>query len=249
MRIGCTPFLNARPLVWGLSSGHLLIPIAPSRMARALRKGRVDVGLVPVVELFRSKRLRLIPAAAIGSRGAVRSVRLLSRTPPGTARLMYADSNSGTSVLLARLLLKRLFGVQRLAVKRVDTRRFRPVRLRCGEVLLQIGDVALRPPPKDVKVHDLGILWHRMTHLPVVFAVWAAVKGSSPHGVKAILRKSAREGVRNAAAVARAYAPPNGPGLPACVHYLRKNLSFRVGPVEMRSIRLFRRLLRSEGWI
>lgn len=246
MRIGSTPFLNVRPLVWGLEMEHEIVPLPPSRMAKALLERRVDVAVVPVVEMFRDPRLRLLPAAAIGSRGAVRSVRLLSRGGLAATRVLFADSNSSTSVLLARLLLRRRFGVGRLVVRRVDPGRFHPARLRMGQILLQIGDMALRPAPRGLKVHDLGNLWREMTGLPFVFAPWMVRRGEVPRGALGLLKRAAREGMRDVRQVARDYAPV-GCSTASCVRYLRENLSFRIGPAERRSIRLFERLLRKEG--
>jgi len=246
MRIGCTPFLNARPLVWGLEMEHDIIPLPPSRMAKALLSKRVDVALIPVVDLFRDRRLRLLPAAAIGCRGAVRSVRLLSRDALKRTTTLYADSNSGTSVLLALLLLRRVLGVRAPRVRKVDTMRFGPRSLKGGETLLQIGDIALRPAPKGLKVHDLGSLWMEWTGLPFVFAPWMVRRGSAPHGASALLKKAVREAMRVPSLVAKKYAP-RGCSIHSCTCYLRHNLSFRVGSAERKAIRLFGRLLRKEG--
>jgi chorismate dehydratase len=246
MRIGCTPFLNARPLVWGLERDHEVVPLPPRRMARALLSGRVDVALVPVVDLFRDRRLAMLRAPAIGCDGPVLSVRLLSRDAIGASVRLLADSRSGTSVLLAVLLLKRMFGVRDVRVRQVDTRRFDPRRIRQGEALLQIGDVALKNAPRGLRTHDLGTLWRVMTGLPFVFAPWMALRGRVPRGAAALLRRAVRQGMRDPHRVARAFAPKGLPPSEA-VRYLTVNLSFRVGATERRAIRLFGRLLRAEG--
>jgi len=245
MRIGCTPFLNARPLVWGLESEHEIIPLPPRWMAAALLAGKMDVALVPVVEMFRDRRLLMLPAPAIGCDGPVRSVRLLTCGGIGDRVLLRADSRSGTSVLLAQLLLKRLFGVRKVRTVRVDTDRFSPRSLKPGEALLQIGDVALKSAPRECRVHDLGTLWKVMTGLPFVFAPWMVHRQRSPRGAAALLSRAARAGKREAATVAGIHAPRGVP-VPVCVSYLRENLSFRMGIRERRSIRLFERFLRKE---
>jgi len=216
-------------------------------MAAALRAGRVDVALIPVVEAFRDPRLQILQAPAIGCRRAVKSVRLLSRAPLKEVRVLLADSNSATSVLLSRLLIKRVFGVKNLQVKKTDTSRFKPTRLKAGEALLQIGDIALEPAPRGLKVRDLGLLWHRMTGLPFVFSPWMVLRGKVSRGATALLNKTVKEGMKRPSQVVRAYAPLRGRSPRPYVRYLKENLSFRLGPSEWKAIRLFKRLLHEEG--
>ncbi len=246
MRIGCTPFLNARPLVWGLEREHEVFPLPPSQMAKALLAGKLDVALVPVVEMFRDRRLRMLDAPAICCKGAVRSVRLLVRGGIGDRVLLRADSRSGTSVLLAQLLLKRLFGVRRVQTVCVDTDRFSPRSLKPGEALLQIGDVALKAVARGCAVHDLGTLWKVMTGLPFVFAPWMVRRGRNPRGASAMLKKAVRDGMKDPKRVAKTYAPV-GCDVATCTSYLKENLSFHVGSAERKAIRLFEKLLRQEG--
>ena len=55
LKIGVVPYLNARPLVYGLKErkGLELIEAVPSKLARLLAVGRIDCGIIPSIEYFR----------------------------------------------------------------------------------------------------------------------------------------------------------------------------------------------------
>ncbi|MEC7680422.1 MAG: MqnA/MqnD/SBP family protein, partial [Planctomycetota bacterium] len=90
LRIGAVSYLNTKPLIEGLQRrlgdrGQLSLAL-PSQLADDLRAGKLDVALIPSVEYFRgladsANRYQVISNAAIGCRGPVWSVRLLSRVP------------------------------------------------------------------------------------------------------------------------------------------------------------------------
>src|SRR5258708_3074391 len=117
MKIGVVPFLNAQPLVWGMKDHHQLFPVAPSEMGSLLKEGRLDVALAPVAAYFLNPELQIVPVAAIGSKGPVKSVRVLSHVALQELDTLYTDSNSQTSALLAQLILKKWFGVKKLKLK------------------------------------------------------------------------------------------------------------------------------------
>jgi chorismate dehydratase len=91
-------------------------------------------------------------------------------------RRVALGSTSRTSVLLARMWLAEVHGVQ-------------PEYFTCppelstmlleADAAVLIGDAALRAnlhdgPRYGLQVHDLGAMWKEWTGLPFVFAVWAA---------------------------------------------------------------------------
>ncbi|MGH7739665.1 MAG: MqnA/MqnD/SBP family protein, partial [bacterium] len=173
-KIGVVPFLNAQPLIWGLAENHELSRVAPNAMGKALKEGTLDVALAPVVAGFLNPDLKIVPAGAIGSKGAVRSVRLLVNGAPQGVRRLFVDDRSQTSVLLSRLALKRWFGVKDLEVEPVSMETFRPVQTKPWEAVLEFGDPALLAAPTGMTVVDLGEEWARYTGKPFVYAVWMA---------------------------------------------------------------------------
>jgi len=69
----------------------------PSEL-RAPDGGRLaDIGILPSIELER-RNLAMIPGTGIVLRGAVRSILLVTKVPPGKIRTLAADSSSRTSV-------------------------------------------------------------------------------------------------------------------------------------------------------
>jgi chorismate dehydratase len=107
----------------------------------------------------------------------VLSVNLVSQVPLSEldGRRVALGSTSRTSVLLARMWLEQVHGVQ-------------PEYFTCppdlttmlleADAAVLIGDTALRAtydaPRRGLQVHDLGAAWREWSGLPMVFAVWAA---------------------------------------------------------------------------
>jgi chorismate dehydratase len=178
-------YLNTRPLVHGLAAaGVEVVYDLPSRLADRLATRRLDVALIPSIELFRGGH-RIVSDACIGCRGPVMSVKLFFRTLPSRVATLAVDEGSRTSAALARILLAERHGVRpqveplAIGAGLADTR--------ADAVLLigdrAIGDRAVGSGHGGLKscafqsMWDLGDEWCRWTGLPFVFAVWAARDG------------------------------------------------------------------------
>src|SRR5438105_13400180 len=81
----------------------------PSECADMVASGAADIGIIPAFELTR-QRLAVIAGVGIASRGAVRSILLISKCPAAGIRTLAADTSSRTSVALARIVLAHRFG-------------------------------------------------------------------------------------------------------------------------------------------
>lgn len=117
-------YLNTSPLVEGLEKvqGMRLTPTVPSRIAEMVAGGEADIGLASIVDAAESHgQLALLPVGMIGCDGPTLTVRVFSSVPLGEARRLHADTDSHTSVVLARLLLERVHGV-RVEVVSFDAR-------------------------------------------------------------------------------------------------------------------------------
>ena len=90
-------------------------------------------------------------------------------------RPVALGSTSRTSVLLARMWLAAVHGVQ---PEYFDCPPDLTAMLLEADAAVLIGDPALRAahavPRRGLHVHDLGAAWRDWTGLPMVFAVWAA---------------------------------------------------------------------------
>ncbi len=195
-RIGCVPFLNARPLVFGIE--HIIQECVPSRLADLLHRGQFDVGLVPTAEVLLHNQYDILDGIAIASQGAVASVLLIHRLPIEKITRVGTDTASRTSVMLLRILLKQQYGIEP---------EFYPLphgaKLSEHEAMLLIGDSAiwysLQSLDPSAKILDLGEAWLKLTGLPFVYAVWAGQKGMFERmpEIALLLRNAKSNGLAN----------------------------------------------------
>ncbi len=65
VRIGAVSYLNSKPLIYGLSDSlgesALLSLAVPSQLALDLNSHSIDIGLIPVVEYFRTQNSKSFP--------------------------------------------------------------------------------------------------------------------------------------------------------------------------------------------
>jgi chorismate dehydratase len=241
IRVGAVQYLNTRPLVEGLAAPDLDLSYdLPSRLADGLAAGRLDVALVPSVEVFRHPEFRIVSNACIGCRGPVMSVKLLFRVAPHRVRSLAVDEGSRTSAALARILLAEMHGV----IPRVESL---PIGSTSddtsADAILLIGDRALGSVAGSGSfqvIQDLGDEWCRWTGLPFVFAVWAARPGADSKELVARLEAARDRGMKNLPAIAAAEAAGHGLTVPQCLAYLRDNLHYDVAEAELEALRLFR---------
>jgi chorismate dehydratase len=243
VRIGAVNYLNSKPLIEGLAE---LLPDAelsldyPSRLADDLEAGRLDVALVPSIEVLRHPNYEVVSDACVATRGPVMSVKLYSRVPFGMIRSLALDAGSRTSAALARIMLRERYGV----IPRLEPFPFEqsPAATR-ADALLMIGDRAMHQPEGEyVGTWDLGEEWLRWSGLPFVFAVWAARAGTELSAVEEALGRARDLGLAKAAAISKREAPLLGLSEATAYNYLTKNLHFRIGPAERSGLRLFSQL-------
>lgn len=189
--VGCVKYLNTVPLIEGLDKlpQITLVPAAPSKLVGMLTgkaETRIDIGLVSLVDIARAREpLALIPAGMIGCDGPTLTVRVFSGVPIDRITELHADTDSHTSVVLARLLLARRFNTTpklidfdaRERVARGPTSGSPSEAHAQGwpEAVLMIGDKVVTDSPPAVRYPyqiDLGEVWHEWTGLPFVYAMW-----------------------------------------------------------------------------
>ncbi len=228
-RIGSVPYLNARPLIWGIEERVELC--VPARLAELMYRGQFDAGLVPVAEVLRHDRYDVLDGIAIASRGPVKSVFLAHREPIGKLTRVAVDPASRSSVWLLRVLLKQRYGIMPEFYPRPAG-----AKLSEHEAMMWIGDDALwyasrHPHP----VWDLGEAWREMTGLPFVYAVWALQRGiaaSSP--LPDLLRQARANGLAHVDEIGQDAAERE---------YLTRNVWYELGEPEKRGLRRFQQYL------
>jgi len=254
IRLSAVSFLNARPITYGLEQalGDSNDPFElsfdlPSRCAERLAEGDADLGLIPVGAYAASAdELRIVPGIAIASHGPVRTVLLVGEVPWPDMREIVLDGASRSSAMLLKLLCH----------ERGLTPTFRE--LGHDEVLdaargttgaLVIGDAGFAAGERFPHVEDLGAVWHALTGLPFVYAVWAGPPGAVDAEAIAALQRSLEAGLGARPVIARAHAEAHG-GPPATYEsYLSQNIRYRLGAEELSGMAAFFARARAAGLI
>lgn len=248
---GVVSYLNARPLIEGLERrpDWRLVPAVPSALPELLDRGEVDVALLPVVEFHRRRdHLRLISDGCIASDGETLTVRVFSPAPPETVSHLLVDGDSRTSVILARLVWKQLYG-RDVEVTRADMRQSNDERT----ARLLIGDkvVTDRPLGYGFEV-DLGAAWRHLTGLPMVFAVWACRtdrwNAERMQSVAESLNAARDAGVAAAATIAQREGPRHGWPVELARHYLTQSLSYHLNAKRRAGMQRFLQMADEAGF-
>jgi chorismate dehydratase len=231
LKIGCVPYLNAKPLLEGLE-GPVLRP--PAELVGLLEDGALDVALMPVIEVFRHGWAH-VPGIAIASPGKTDSVRLHHAVEIPDIRRVALDRNSRTSNALARIILEKRYGVRpRYGVQDPS----RGVSFKGFDAAVTIGDTSFRPV--GVPFLDLGTEWKAFTGRPFVYALWAHRKGHpQAAAIAARLRKAKKAGMGKIAAIARRESRRLGLTPKFCRVYLTEYITFDLGPAERAGMKLF----------
>ena len=253
-RIGCVPYLNAKPLIYGLENEVVLEH--PARLAQRLAARELDAALVPVVEVLRRPGYAIVDDISIACCGPVYSVILAHRVPLQSLREIVVDTSSNTSALLLKVLLQKRFGLkpryiqESLADKHSN-----------AEAQMLIGDQAIRfrqavasvsgvRPLQEAgpgsaglqwQILDLGQAWSDWAHMPFVFAVWA-VHADYPE-MSALARKLSAARTAGCAHIEDIIVREQGGDADFRRRYFGQNVCFNLGPREKEAMRLFWQLL------
>jgi predicted solute-binding protein len=260
------PYLNARPLIYGIEDRVTLCESA--RLADLMYRRQFDVGLVPVAEILLHDQYDITDGIAIAGRGAVKSVFLAHREPIGKLKRVAVDPASRTSAWLVRVILKYGYHVEP---------EFYPLtgapKLSDHEAMMLFGDGAIWYLHRngDDCLLDLGEAWTEMTGLPFVFAAWA-VQRSVERGAWSVERRAEGEGrkgksERQAEAVSELVSMLRAAKAEGLAHieeivqdsteatpefrreYLTRNVVYELGDAEKQAIRRFQQYLKEMGLI
>jgi chorismate dehydratase len=246
LRIGSVSFLNAKPLIYGLeeAAGLELHLDVPSRLLDGLAEDRFDVALLPVIDYQRLAGLRILASGGIGSDGRTMTVRIFSPVPVERITTLACDTDSHTSVALARILLAERFNIRPEFVPLSSTQ------IEAGTARLLIGDKVVCGKPAGLHHQlDLGEAWKQQTGLPFVFAAWMARGGIELGDLPERLERAKRIGRAQVEAIIRRHATPLGWPAGVAREYLTERLQYDIGPDHLKAIRLFHQLAFRHGLI
>jgi len=252
LRVGGIDYLNALPLLYGLSDDGGEPPFevshhVPSRLASMLRADELDVALVPVVEYPERDDYVIVPAVGISSYGGVHSIRLFHRKPLRASRRVALDACSRTSQLLTRLLFREVWGAEPEFVEMEPGEVLRSCESGSLDAALLIGDAALRGgllPGWDVV--DLGTEWTRWTGLPFVYAFWVArstpgKSASADRNASLVSRfvKARDAGLAHVDEIVEHAELPEGMSAGDALRYLGHLIHYDLGDDKLAALRLF----------
>ena len=246
MKLGTVPFLNARPLTIALEGNSQveLVVEPPSKLAQMLESGELDGALVSSFALFQMQGARFVPGVGIASHGPVESIRLYCRKPADSLRRVGLDSWSLAATNMARVYLKHRWGAEPEFVP-IDP--LKPPREdESIDAFLLIGDNALREPPGEHYVLDLGEEWRNFTGLPFVYALWVFRPGAGDAEAAALLQNAKKEGVGKIEEIVNGALPP-GVDKNTAWCYLTECIRYDVGDEELEGLRRYYELLVEDG--
>lgn len=226
--LGVVSFLNALPLHARLSGREdiRVIPAVPSDLADMLLAGACDAALLPIVDYLKHRdRLAPVGDACIASDGETLTVRVFSKVPAERMTRLYADTDSHTSIKLADVIWRELYGraVELIPLGNAGQR------WDAVESVLMIGDKVVRDAPRGFGFEvDLGAAWKHLTGLPFVFAAWYGRRGADHTRLAKRLDAARDAGIMDAERLAMDACERHGWPSATAVHYLCDIMKYRL---------------------
>lgn len=248
MKIGSVPYMNARPLIWGLprEPDVDLSFAVPSQLAVRLRNGELAAGMVSSVACFLNPRLQIAPGMAVASKGPVQSVKLFLNGDVESIRRVALDTSSLTSVLLSKVVLSESYG---LSPEFVDMPPHVEDMLGACDAAVMIGDPAMKVPAHRYRELDLGEEWYKLTGLPFVYAVWAVNPDLASPALVDVLQRSKAYGIERFEEISESEAKRLGLPYEVCFRYLSEIMDYELSDRHMEGLRLFREKARRLGFV
>ncbi|MFO7171400.1 MAG: menaquinone biosynthesis protein [Bacillota bacterium] len=201
VRLGYIDYLNTLPVYYGIEKGIIDLPVAikkgvPAELNRLFLAGGLDITPISSIEFARhADQCILLPDLSISADGRVGSIFLFTRKPIREVRRVALTSHSATSVVLTRILLRELYGVEpEYLTMDPDL----GAMLAVADAALIIGDAAIitaylvaQGEYPGVEALDLGAEWKRLTGYPMVYALWVIRRDfadRSPDGIRLVAR-------------------------------------------------------------
>ncbi|MGX5819150.1 menaquinone biosynthetic enzyme MqnA/MqnD family protein [Chitinophaga lutea] len=236
VKVAAVSYLNTKPLLYGFRDHRVMRSMEltmdyPSKIARQLIDGEVDIALVPVAIIPKMKEHHIISDFCIGADGPVASVCLFSEVPLHEIKRIFLDYQSRTSVALLKVLVQHYW---KLDVEFVETTGGYEDQIKGADAGLVIGDRALEQRHKSPIIYDLAETWIRFTSMPFVFAAWISNKPLPVEFLQDFNDANAI-GLNNIPAVV-AENPYAGYDL---ITYYTKNISYPLTPAKRQGLQRF----------
>lgn len=238
-KLGCVPFLNAKPLVAWFTDGDRIdadvIFADPSLLGPMVDRGEVDAAIASSFFAVADPSLKIAAGVSISSHGPVESVKVFSKCPFNEIETLALDQASMTSNHLGLIILAQQFDVWPKTERRAA---------QVGEMLSEfdaailIGDAGMSAGGEGLHVLDLGAAWHSLTGMPFVWAVWVGREGLTAE-LAAKLRGAKEYGMRNLVAIADEAAQDLRWPYDTCLRYLTQSIDFDLSAEHLAGLELF----------
>ena len=239
LRIGAVPYMNAKPLIYGLDQHPDEIELVfevPSLLPNMLNSDQIDVAIVPSIEYFRNGNYAIIPDISIASIGTVESVKIFSKVPIQNIRSAALDKSSLTSCALTKIILKEQYHIspqytqwnKQYDITSADT-----------DAVLIIGDNAMKTIDNGYVTLDLGQSWFEFTGLPFVYAVWVVKGNRHISGINNLLKSAKEAGIRSVKALATTESQRLQLTQERCLNYLTNSIRYDFGKDEIKGLLAF----------
>jgi chorismate dehydratase len=239
IRIGVVPYLNAKPLIYGLTHKTDLIEFVfetPSLLPGMLNNNHIDVALIPVIEYFRNVSYAIVPDISISSVGTVESVKIFSKVPLQDVHTIALDKSSSTSNTLIRIIFSEYMHVfpqytqwnKQYDISQTNT-----------DAVLLIGDNAMKVMDNGYFTLDLGQAWFEYTGLPFVYAVWVVKRNCRITGINRLLKDSKDAGIQSIGELAVTESQRLNFTLERCLKYLTNSIRYNLSKDEIKGLQTF----------
>ncbi len=242
LKIGSVPYLNAKPLVDYFHSADCtedveVVYAVPSRLAKMLRNGEVDVANCSIFECLSAPGLSIVPGVSISSHGPVMSVRLFSNVPISEIRSVALDTSSLTSSALTRIVLNERCKAEPTYVNcDPDLDKM----LAIADAGLIIGDLKLFDLQKGTTEYDLGEEWQNSVGLPFVYAAWQTPEISASHEMTFLLNKAMHWGTQRHEELALKWAEKMRLPYERCLKYFREAMVYGLDTSQVYGLNRYR---------
>ena len=219
--------------------------LPPNEMAAAISSGRLQGGLVPLVDTFDlDEGLRTVSGFCIATIALAVSVKLHSKTPIEelAGASIAVPEDAPTAIKLLQVLLSVKHGVQPGAYVGADEPH---------DAQLMVGNLGLRHR-RGLRgfehTYDLGEEWSRWTSLPFVFARWV-LRTDLERQDALVIEDSLYTSLQDwADGLYRVSGPSDRvPVHPSEIHTYTQGLRYFMGVPEERSVALFEEYLGQLG--
>jgi len=244
-RVGCVPYINARPLVRLFQDTRAVEVVydVPSKLPALLDSGEVQAVLASAFDAISTPDRAVAEGVSVGSFGPIESVRLFSKVPFAEIETLALDASSLTSNALATGILAEVYSVHpRISSAVPDLDQM----LSSCDAAVIIGDKGMAAHGDSLNILDLGEAWTQLTSLPFVWAMWIGRKDLSAELVT-LLNEAARWGEQHSELIAQESAAETGIDYDSCLHYLKDVMDHRLTDHQLAGLKAYRDLLLRHG--